>query len=188
MMRRHVMGLLLLAVAACGDPDTNDRRGYTKAPLEEPTVFVRGEPVTAMSGLGEPILPEAPVFEAEEPADTAQAAAAPAPAPASATRAAAPLPAGATTADVQEGQKIFTSTGNCYTCHGQAGDGTAMAPALNDAQWLNIDGSYPAIQQVIKAGVPTPQQHPAPMPALGGAQLTDQQVMQLGAYVYSISR
>jgi mono/diheme cytochrome c family protein len=184
MMRRHVMGLLLVAVAACGDPDTNDRRGYTKAPLEEPTVIVRGEPVTAMSGLGEPILPEAPVFEAEEPADTTKAAAPPAPAAA----APAQLPAGASAADVEEGQKIFASTGNCYTCHGQGGGGTAMAPPLNDAQWLTIDGTFPAIQQVITAGVPTPKQHPAPMPAMGGAQLTDQQVKQLGAYVYSISR
>lgn len=182
-MRKDVIGLLLVAAAACGDPETNDRRGYTKAPLEEPTVFVRGEPVTEMSQLGEPILPEAPIFEAE-PADTAAAPSAPA-APA---RAIAQLPAGASAADVQEGQKIFTSTGNCYTCHGQGGAGTAMAPALNDAEWLNIDGTYPAIQQVIKAGVPTPRQYPAPMPALGGAQLTDLQVMQIGAYVYSISR
>lgn len=185
-MRRYLIGLLLVAAAACGDPDTNDHRGYTKAPLEEPTVLVRGEPVTAMSELGEPILPGAPVFEAEEPADSPKAAA-PAP-PAGPTAPAAQLPAGATAADVQEGQKIFTSMGNCYTCHGQDGAGTAMAPALNDAQWLNIDGSYPAIQQVIKAGVPTPKQHPAPMPAMGGAQLSDQQAKQLGAYVYSISR
>ena len=186
-MRRNVIGLLLVAVAACGDPDTNDKRGYTKAPLEEPMVLVRGEPVTTMSRLGQPILPEAPIFAAEEPADSAAAPAAPA-APASTTPAAAQLPPGVSAADVEEGQKIYASTGNCYTCHAQNGAGTAMAPALNDAQWLNIDGTYPAIQQVIKAGVPTPKQHPAPMPAMGGAQLSDQQVMQLGAYVYSISR
>ena len=37
-------------------------------------------------------------------------------------------------------------------------------------------------------GVPQPKQHPAPMPAKGGAPLTDEQVKQVSAYVYSISR
>jgi mono/diheme cytochrome c family protein len=36
--------------------------------------------------------------------------------------------------------------------------------------------------------VPTPKQHPAPMPARGGGQITDDQVREVAAYIYSISR
>lgn len=46
-----------LGVAACGDAETTDTRGYTKAPLENPSVMIRAEPKTEMSRLGEPIKP-----------------------------------------------------------------------------------------------------------------------------------
>ena len=181
---RKTVWLLVLAVAACGDNKTTDDRGYTKAPLERPTVLVQKENAGAMDALGTPNGPDAPVIAAPDTTPTAAAKAA-APAPAAA---AAAVPPGATAADVQAGQKIFTSTGNCFTCHGQTGTGTALAPPLNDAAWINIDGSYPAIQQLVSAGVPKPKQHPAPMPAKGGAALSDQEVKQVAAYVYSISR
>ena len=183
-MRRSIVVVLTALAAACGDPDTNDNRGYTKAPLEQPTVLVRGEPTTEMSRLGDPLLPAAPVYEAEQPADTQKATTASGDGQ---QGGGAQVPAGATAADVQEGQKIFTSTGNCFTCHSQDGAGTAMGPALNDAQWLNIDGSFAAIQDVVKQGVSQPKQHPAPMPAMGGANLSEVQIKQVAAYVYSIS-
>lgn len=179
-MRKTAL-IALAALAACGDPDTNDDRGYTKAPLEKPTVLVQGEPASAMDALGNPIMPVAPVIEAEEEKkDTAAAPGTPAP------RAGTP-PAGATAADVTAGQTIFTSTGNCFTCHGQGGAGSALAPALNDNQWLNISGDFASLQQVINNGVPNPKQFPAAMPAKGGAALTEQQVKQVAAYVYSLS-
>ncbi|HET9438916.1 MAG TPA: c-type cytochrome [Longimicrobiales bacterium] len=185
---RKTLLIAVLALAACGDPDTTDDRGYTKAPLETPTVLVKGEPVSEMDRLGNPAYPAAPVIAAEPdtagPVATAggQTGGAPATPPAGGTP-----PAGATAADVSEGQKIFTSTGNCFTCHGQTGTGTGLAPALNDAQWINVDGSFASIQQVVNAGVPQPKQFPAPMPAKGGAALTDAQVKQVAAYVYSLS-
>jgi mono/diheme cytochrome c family protein len=172
----------VLILATCGDPDTNDARGYTKAPLEKPTVLVQGEPVSAMDKLGDPNLPEAPLIEPEE--ETAKQT----PAGTTTTKPAGATPPGATAADVSEGEKIFAATGNCFTCHGQAGAGTALAPALNDKQWLNVSGDYASIQQVVNIGVPTPKQFPAAMPAKGGAALTEQQVKQVAAYVYSISR
>lgn len=184
-MRKGLTVILLLA-AACGDNDTNDNRGYTKAPLEEPAVLVKAEEAGPMDRLGDPAYPDAPIIRAEPAADTTKPAG-PAAAPAPAVAKAGPPPAGATAADVTEGAKIFSSTGNCFTCHGQNGAGTGMAPALNDAKWINIDGNYVAIQQVVNAGVAQPKQFPAPMPAKGGAQLTDQQVKQVAAYVYSIS-
>jgi mono/diheme cytochrome c family protein len=181
---RNTVLAVALMVVACGDPETNDERGYTKAPLEKPTVLVQGEPASRMDELGNPLMPAAPIIEAEP--DTATAAPG-----GGATQPPAqqgPTPAGATAADVSEGQKIFAATGNCFTCHGPTAGGTALAPALNDNQWLNIDGSFASLQTIINNGVPTPKQFPAAMPAKGGAPLSEQQVKQVAAYVYSISR
>jgi mono/diheme cytochrome c family protein len=184
MKMRSTLGLLALAaaLAACGDNQTTDDRGYTKAPLEKPTVFVTKETPSPMDALGDPARPDAPVISAEPAAQQAAPGAAPA-----ATAAAGKPPAGATQADVDAGQKIFTSTGNCYTCHGPQGAGTALAPALNDNQWIHIDGSWAAIQTLVHTGVPKPKEHPAPMPPMGGAQLTDAQIKQVAAFVYSLS-
>ena len=55
MMRSAVLTVAALALAACGDPDTNDPRGYTKAPLENPGWTVEGEEPSAMAELGDPI-------------------------------------------------------------------------------------------------------------------------------------
>ena len=54
-MRSAVLTVCVLALAACGDPDTNDPRGYTKAPIENPGWTIEGEEPTAMAELGEPI-------------------------------------------------------------------------------------------------------------------------------------
>ena len=97
------------------------------------------------------------------------------------------LPPGVTPQMVQEGQQIFTGVGICQTCHGPNAQGTTLAPNLTDDEWINVDGSYDAIVQVVNTGVQQPKQHPAPMPAKGGANLTEQQVRAVAAYVYSIS-
>lgn len=122
-------------------------------------------------------------------ADTASNApattsAAPAAAPAAPTN----LPAGVTPEMVAQGQQIFTSVGNCYTCHGPDAKGTQLAPNLTDAQWLNISGKYDEIVHTVHTGVPQPKDpsHAAPMPAMGGAQLTDDQVKAVAAYVWSL--
>jgi hypothetical protein len=52
--------------AACGDPNTSDARGYTKAPLEQAGVLIKGESSSAMDSLGTPILPRDTVFPAEK--------------------------------------------------------------------------------------------------------------------------
>ena len=106
--------------------------------------------------------------------------------PAPAGQAPGAPPQGATAEDVTAGQQIFVATGNCYTCHGPDAKGTALAPNLTDAEWINIDGTFPAVQQVVRTGVATPKQHPAPMPAMGGVQLSDDQVRQVSAYVWSL--
>lgn len=95
-------------------------------------------------------------------------------------------PQGATAEMVTQGQQIFSSTGNCFTCHGPDAKGGQLAPNLSDAEWLNTDGTYDGIQNVVRTGVMQPKQFPAPMPAMGGAQLSDDQVKQVSAYVWSL--
>lgn len=96
------------------------------------------------------------------------------------------LPAGVTADMVTQGQQIFASTGNCYTCHGADAKGTQLAPNLTDAEWINIGGTYDEVVQVVTTGVATPKSHPAPMPAMGGAALSEDQVKQVAAYVWSL--
>lgn len=67
---RGVLALAALGLIACGDPETTDNRGYTKAPLEEPGLPVRGEPESVMDELGDPTYP---VVKVLEPGDTVQA-------------------------------------------------------------------------------------------------------------------
>ena len=75
MMRSVVLAALALALVACGDSDTNDPRGYTKAPTENPGWTVEAEEPTAMAELGDPIrIPSMDTVAA----DTTPAAAAPA--------------------------------------------------------------------------------------------------------------
>ena len=75
-MRRMILTAAVL-LAACGDRDTNDNRGYTKAPLENPGWTVDAEEPTSMAELGDPIRVPALDTLAEETATPAQPAATP---------------------------------------------------------------------------------------------------------------
>lgn len=76
----------------------------------------------------------------------------------------------------------------CYTCHGPEGKGTlTVAPDLIDTLWLHGTGTYDDIIRVITEGVPRPKESSAPMPPMGGAPLTPQQIEAVAAYVYSLS-
>ena len=134
-------------------------------------VAITSAAVTACGGEGEESTSGAAPGDSQV---TAEAPAAPAPAAAG---------AGA------EGEQLFASTGACFSCHGPGGVGTPLAPNLTDNQWVNFP-ARPTVDEVaslIKTGVPQPKQHPAPMPPMGGAQLTDEQVQSLAQYVLSLS-
>lgn len=91
---------------------------------------------------------------------------------------------------IARGDSIFKgqlASGLCYSCHGPDAKGTTLAPILTDKQWINIDGSLESIVSVISNGVPQPKEHAAPMPPMGGAQLTPDQIRALATYVYSLS-
>jgi len=56
---------LVAGVLACGDANTGDDRGYTKAPLENPGVLIEAEGSSAMDSLGTPVVPRDTLIEAE---------------------------------------------------------------------------------------------------------------------------
>jgi mono/diheme cytochrome c family protein len=87
-----------------------------------------------------------------------------------------------------DGRKIFEGKGNCAVCHGKDARGTPLAPDLTDAVWLNIDGTDAEIVAVVTKGVAKPVRHPAPMPAMGGAKLSRDEIAAVAAYVASLKR
>lgn len=93
---------------------------------------------------------------------------------------------------VQAGQQVFAGPGLCTACHGPNATGTALAPNLTDGQWLWIENPSENLQQkivdLVRAGVPQPREAPAPMPPMGGASLSDDQLNAVAAYVVSLNQ
>jgi mono/diheme cytochrome c family protein len=134
------------------------------------------------------------------PAGTSSTAPAAAPAPA---ESAGKAPAGGAAAGgaanasaitpqmVALGDSIFhgkAAGGLCFTCHGADAKGTPLAPPLVQHQWKTGDGSYGFLITRVKDGMPNPTPpYTAPMPPMGGANLTPQQIQAVAAYVYSLS-
>jgi glucose/arabinose dehydrogenase/mono/diheme cytochrome c family protein len=109
---------------------------------------------------------------------------------AAAITASLPVAAGATREMVVLGDRVFhgqVGAATCTGCHGSDAKGTPLGPDLTDTQWLWGDGSYPAIAKTITEGVPQPKQYRSPMPPMGGAQLTPEQVSAVAAYIWGLS-
>lgn len=97
------------------------------------------------------------------------------------------LPEGVTAEMVSQGQELFTGAGGCHACHNPQATGTQLAPDLTDTTWINVSGrNYNEIVSLINSGVPQPEEHPAPMPPMGGANLSEAQVNALAAYIVSL--
>jgi len=100
------------------------------------------------------------------------------------------VPEGATWEMVALGRRIYRGQvggAACTGCHGMSGQGSTLGPPLNGTKWLWSDGSFAGITKTIMDGVPQPKNYRSPMPAKGGAQLTDEQVKAVAAYVWSLS-
>jgi len=101
-----------------------------------------------------------------------------------------PVPAGASKDEVALGDRIFhgeAAEGTCAGCHGSDAKGSPQAPSLVDGNWYFGDGSFKAIEKTVADGVPRPRNYSDPMPPKGGAQLSEQQVAAVSAYVWAIS-
>jgi mono/diheme cytochrome c family protein len=101
-----------------------------------------------------------------------------------------PVPQGATREMVLLGERIYRGEvggAACTGCHGGGGQGTPLGPKLTAHKWLWSDGSYAGIAKTITDGVSQPKQYRSPMPPLGGAELTPDQVSALAAYIWGLS-
>lgn len=94
------------------------------------------------------------------------------------------LPGGVSAAMAEEGQALFEET--CVVCHGPDAGGTQLGPSLVDDEWINISGEFEEIVRLIHTGVEEPEEHPVPMPPLGGGDYTEEEIRALAAYVYSL--
>jgi glucose/arabinose dehydrogenase len=109
--------------------------------------------------------------------------------PAAGAAASLPVPTGASRQTVQLGDQVFHGAGGaaCTGCHGADARGTPLGPSLITRTWLWSDGSYAGITRVIRDGVPQPKEFRGPMPPMGGAQLTEEQVQAAAAYVWALN-
>jgi glucose/arabinose dehydrogenase/mono/diheme cytochrome c family protein len=101
-----------------------------------------------------------------------------------------PVPTGATAEMVALGDRIYhgqVANGTCTACHGANATGTPLGPDLTKEKWLWSDGSLAGITKIITEGVLQPKQYRAPMPAMGGSQLTPEQAAAVAAYVWALS-
>ncbi len=100
-------------------------------------------------------------------------------------------PPGSSAAQVARGKAVFDGEagGTCGGCHGGDGSGGPIGPDLTAGKWLWASGgSLASIKNVIVDGVPKPKEHTGAMPPKGGADLSDEDVQALTAYVWAISR
>lgn len=90
---------------------------------------------------------------------------------------------------IAQGRSLFSGSGRCAVCHAPTGRGGSLGPNLTDDEWIWVDTSEairPQIAEIIRGGIPEPQQYPAPMPAMGGGNLTDAEIQALAAFVESL--
>lgn len=95
-----------------------------------------------------------------------------------------------TPAMISQGRSVFTSAGRCSVCHGQTGRGGELGPDLTDSEWIWIEPGanlHAQLVQIIRNGVPDPRVYDSPMPPMGGATLTEEQIQAAAAYVQSLS-
>jgi glucose/arabinose dehydrogenase/mono/diheme cytochrome c family protein len=74
----------------------------------------------------------------------------------------------------------------CTGCHGSDGKGTPLGPDLTSGKYVWSDGSLAGIQKTISTGVPNPKNYRGPMPPMGGAQLSPEQLAAVAAYVHAL--
>jgi mono/diheme cytochrome c family protein len=101
-----------------------------------------------------------------------------------------PIAEGATREMVVLGDRIFhgqVAGASCTGCHGSGGTGTPLGPNLTSNRWLWSDGTWAGIAATIRVGVPQPHNYRSPMPAMGGAQLSADQVNAVAAYIWGLS-
>jgi glucose/arabinose dehydrogenase/mono/diheme cytochrome c family protein len=105
-------------------------------------------------------------------------------------QAALATPPGSTPQAVALGGRIFegqVASAPCVGCHGTDAKGSPQGPDLTSGKWLWGDGSLASITHTITVGVPQPKQYGAPMPPMGGADLSPSEVSAVAAYIWALN-
>jgi glucose/arabinose dehydrogenase/mono/diheme cytochrome c family protein len=100
-----------------------------------------------------------------------------------------PVPQGATRGELMRGARVFRGQeggATCTGCHGSNAKGTPLGPDLTSGQWIWGDGSLASITHIIADGVAEPKNYRSPMPPMGGAQLSKQDLDAVSAYVWAL--
>ena len=100
-----------------------------------------------------------------------------------------PVPPGSTRAAVALGDDVFhgrLGLAGCSGCHGGDAHGTPQGPSLLAPTLLWSDGSPAGLAKTIREGVLLPKQFTLPMPPMGGAQLTPEQLSAVAAYLWAL--
>jgi len=153
----------------------------TKNSLVLPVLAVATVAIAACGGSS-----SSPASTTPSPAATPSASSAPA-----ATPARGALPSGVTAAMVTMGDSLFHAS-SCVRCHGPDAKGRQNGPDLTSGHFMHLPtGSYNEIVTIITNGVPADSikdpSHRLPMRGRGGANLTDDQIKAIAAYVYKLS-
>ncbi|HTD73220.1 MAG TPA: PQQ-dependent sugar dehydrogenase [Steroidobacteraceae bacterium] len=99
-------------------------------------------------------------------------------------------PPGTTPSMVALGNRVYhgqAGGATCTGCHGADAKGSPLGPDLTANKWLWSNGSYAGIAATVAAGVAQPKNYRSPMPAMGGAQLSSDQVMAVSAYIWALN-
>jgi len=99
-------------------------------------------------------------------------------------------PPGATREMLELGDRVYhgqVAAATCTGCHGPDGRGTPLGPDLTSSKYLWGDGSDASIQRIVREGVAKPKAYRAPMPPMGGSQLSAEQLSAVSAYVWALS-
>ncbi len=100
------------------------------------------------------------------------------------------LPEGVTMEMVNQGKEVYAGAGLCYVCHGAEGQGMpGLGANLTDDEWTHGDGSFDALVETVMNGVDSGASTTGTaMPAKGGSGISDEQVREVAAYVWTLSR
>lgn len=79
---------------------------------------------------------------------------------------------------VDRGREVYRGKGRCADCHGPEAAGAGEGPDLTDADWIH-GAEFEHIVRVVHDGAPG-------MPPEGGADLSDDEVCAVAAYVHSL--
>lgn len=103
------------------------------------------------------------------------------------------VPDSVTAERIRAGSDLYNG-GSCVFCHAVAGRGTGRrAPDLSDVEWLHGEGDFTGIKHTIVWGVEEDEMkavtpRPFQMNPMGGMPWGNEQLSQVTAYVWSLSR